>query len=92
MISASRTASWAPSRIKSAAEISRILRFTGPFQAFEQDFHVLAEQPLPELGVDAGADQFVLGHGYEFIHDSGSQDQGPAAPLKLSHTLTADGC
>ena len=48
---------------------SHILRFASSFQAFEQDFHVLAEQPLPELRVKAGADQLVLGYGYEFTHD-----------------------
>ena len=37
-----------------------IRRFPGPLQALKQDFHVLAEQPLPEPGVQAGADQFVL--------------------------------
>jgi hypothetical protein len=45
--------------------------FAGPFQALEQDFHVLAEQPLPEPGVHPGSDQFVLRHGYKFTHDKG---------------------
>ena len=48
---------------------SHILRFASSFQALEQNFHVLAEQPLPELGVNAGMGQFFLGYGYEFAHD-----------------------
>jgi hypothetical protein len=71
-----------PDQIRSRAD--RIGRFPGSFQAFEQDFHVLAEQPLPVPWIRTGTDQFVLRHGHKFTHDKGSQDRTPAVPLKLS--------
>ncbi len=42
--------------------------FAGLFQTGEQNFHVLAQQPLPERGIGARAGKLLFGHWCKFIH------------------------
>jgi hypothetical protein len=41
---------------------------SGPFQAVEQNFHVMVEQPLPERGIGARTAKVLFRYGCEFAH------------------------